>query len=121
MRGAVAAAAVCGCLALAPRPDVVAVDGGRVGGAAAGDVRVFLGIPYAAPPVGDLRWKPPQPVAPWTGVRQADSWGAECPQTQYEDGSIYIRPLRPQSEDCLFVNVWTTARRSRARASSSCL
>ena len=71
--------------------------------------RVFKGIPYAAPPVAGLRWKPPQPIVSWTGVRDASAFGAECPQTQYPSTSIYVRPLQRQSEDCLFVNVWTTA------------
>ena len=58
----------------------------------------YRGIPYAQPPVGDLRWAPPQALAPWTGTLQATSFGAVCPQ---ED------PPGPESEDCLFLNVWT--------------
>src|SRR5258708_35441220 len=88
----------------------VKTEGGPGPGPAAGGVRVFKGIPYAAPPVGDLRWKPPQPVVPWHGVRDGSAYAAECPQTQYPAGSIYIRPLQPHSEDCLFLNVWTTAK-----------
>ena len=89
--------------------EVVTVEGGQIAGVVDRGVRVFKGIPYAAPPVGNLRWRPPQPVVPWTGVRDASDYGAECPQTQYPAGSVYVRPLPPQSEDCLFVNVWTTA------------
>jgi len=89
--------------------EVVRTDSGQVRGVTDRGVRVFKGIPYAAPPVGAMRWKPPQPVAPWSGVRDAASFGAECPQTQYQGGSVYIRPLQPQSEDCLFLNVWTSA------------
>jgi para-nitrobenzyl esterase len=89
--------------------EVVTVEGGRISGVVDRGVRVFRGIPYAAAPVGDLRWKPPQAVRPWTGIRDASRYGAECPQTQYPEGSVYIRPLQPQSEDCLFLNVWTTA------------
>jgi len=59
--------------------------------------------------VGPLRWQPPQPVVAWTGVRDGSAFGAECPQTQYPAGSVYIRPIQKQSEDCLFLNVWTTA------------
>jgi para-nitrobenzyl esterase len=90
--------------------EVVSVEGGQIAGAVDRGVRVFKGIPYAAPPVGDLRWRPPQPVKSWTGVRDASQFGAECPQSQYQGGSVYIRPLQPQSEDCLFLNVWSTAK-----------
>jgi para-nitrobenzyl esterase len=89
--------------------EVVRTENGQVRGFTDRGVRVFKGIPYASAPVGMLRWKPPQPAASWTGVRDALSYGAECPQTQYPGASVYIRPLQPQSEDCLFLNVWTTA------------
>ncbi|MGA9473314.1 MAG: carboxylesterase family protein [Terriglobales bacterium] len=62
----------------------------------------FLGIPYAAPPTDDLRWKPPTPVSRWTGIRDASSFGAACPQLP-EPWLIYPH----WSEDCLFLNVWT--------------
>ena len=62
----------------------------------------FLGIPYAAPPVGELRWKPPQPVSRWNGTRQATQFGAACPQ---RPASWF--PYIGWSEDCLFLNVWT--------------
>ncbi|HIM51564.1 MAG TPA: carboxylesterase family protein, partial [Acidobacteria bacterium] len=64
-----------------------------------GNVTVFRGIPFAAPPVGDLRWKAPQPPIPWRGVRVADTFGATCMQ----------RGRQLMSEDCLYLNVWTTA------------
>ena len=57
-------------------PDVIKIDSGQVSGTLVNGVRVFKGIPFAAPPVGDLRWRPPQPVASWTGVRAADAFGA---------------------------------------------
>jgi para-nitrobenzyl esterase len=63
----------------------------------------FLGVPYAAPPVGDLRWKPPQPVRPWTGIRSATRFGAACPQLP-AGWLSYI----DWNEDCLYLNVWTT-------------
>ena len=63
----------------------------------------FLGVPYAAPPVGDLRWKPPQPVRPWAGMRRATKFGAACPQLPA--GWL---PYIGWNEDCLYLNVWTT-------------
>jgi hypothetical protein len=63
----------------------------------------FLGVPYAAPPVGDLRWKPPQPVSPWTSTRKATEFGAACPQLPAK-----WFPYIGWNEDCLYLNVWTT-------------
>jgi para-nitrobenzyl esterase len=70
-------------------------------------VRVFRGIPYAAPPVGDLRWRPPEPVAPWKGVRPATEFGARCAQNRVFDDMVF---RDENSEDCLYLNVWTPAR-----------
>jgi para-nitrobenzyl esterase len=78
----------------------VKVDTGTLHGAKTGDVRHFLGIPYAAPPIGDLRWRAPQPPVPWQGVRAAVEVGAQCPQTFGLSGA-------GGDEDCLFLNVWT--------------
>lgn len=75
-----------------------------------GRVRVFKGIPYAAPPVGPLRWKAPAPAAPWTGVRKADTFGAHCPQPPIFGDIVFDRP---SSEDCLYLNVWAPASGSR--------
>lgn len=58
---------------------VVSVAGGLVKGRIDRGVRTFKGIPYAAPPLGNLRWKPPQSVVPWSGVRDATAFGRECP------------------------------------------
>lgn len=69
------------------------------------DVTVFRGIPFAAPPVGDLRWKAPQPPIPWRGVRVADAFGPACMQ----------RRARLMSEDCLYLNVWTKAESDQDR------
>ncbi len=93
--------------------DNVFLDSGPISGARTGErnaVRVYKGIPFAAPPVGDLRWKPPQPVATWTDVRRCMQFGPICPQKPYPAGSIYVQPAQPQSEDCLFLNVWTAAK-----------
>jgi para-nitrobenzyl esterase len=73
----------------------------------------FKGIPYAAPPVGDLRWKPPQPIAPWTEPRACTSFGPACPQpTQTE--TFYLA-VGPTNEDCLYLNVWTPAKSAAER------
>lgn len=85
----------------------VRTDSGVVEGStnADGKVQIFKGIPFAAPPVGDLRWKAPQPVAPWTGVRKATEFGARCMQGRIFDDMVF-RDSGP-SEDCLYLNVWT--------------
>ncbi|HEX7137930.1 MAG TPA: carboxylesterase family protein [Vicinamibacterales bacterium] len=98
-----------GWIVVSAAPDAVKVDGGQIAGTAANGVRVFKGIPFAAPPVGDLRWKAPQPVPSWSGVRAADKFGPQCVQTPYPVGSVYAMEPASQSEDCLYLNVWTTA------------
>ena len=91
-------------------PAQVRVDGGQVQGVVADGVESFKGIPFAAPPVGDLRWRPPQPVVPWTGVRQAAEFGADCMQGRFgPPPAPGAPPARVPSEDCLFVNVWRPA------------
>lgn len=70
-------------------------------------VRTFKGIPYAAPPVGDLRWRAPQPVRPWTGVRKASEYGPRCMQAHVYDDMIF-HDAGP-SEDCLHLNLWMPA------------
>jgi para-nitrobenzyl esterase len=93
----------------------VMVDGGAVSGTTEGGVNIYRGIPYAAPPTGELRWKAPQPVIPWKGVRAATEFGAECPQAPYGADSIYATPSQKQSEDCLCLNVWSAAKGSGKR------
>jgi len=86
------------------------VEGGEIAAAAAdtAGVRTFKGIPYAAPPVGDLRWRPPAPLAAWQGARKADDWGPRCMQSgRLGDIDPYNRRM---SEDCLYLNVWTPAK-----------
>lgn len=105
---------VFGLIALLTGPlwaaDQVKTDKGTVEGIASKDskIRVFLGIPYAAPPVGDLRWKPPQPAVPWTGVKQCDRYGKRAMQVHVWD-DMFFRDNGP-SEDCLYLNVWTPAK-----------
>jgi para-nitrobenzyl esterase len=87
--------------------DTVRTRDGAVRGLSEPDVRVFRGIPYAAPPVGDLRWREPQPVAPWKGVRETTRFGPRCVQGPIFDDMVF----RDQpGEDCLYLNVWTPAR-----------
>ena len=82
--------------------DPVKIDSGFIAGKMVSDnVRAYLGIPYAAPPVGDLRWREPKPVEPWTGIRDADRFGAACPQQ-----GPAMWGATACSEDCLFLNVW---------------
>ena len=89
---------------------VVRVDGGQLQGVVEDAVISYKGIPFAAPPVGDLRWRPPQPAVQWTGVRQAAEFGADCMQARFgpSPSSDAPRPLAP-SEDCLFLNLWRLA------------
>ncbi|HDZ10146.1 carboxylesterase/lipase family protein [Pseudohongiella sp.] len=78
-------------------------------------VSVFKGIPYAAPPVGQARWQPPATAESWTGERMADTFGPDCMQQPYPEGSFFYRPARLTSEDCLYLNVWTAAEPEEAR------
>jgi para-nitrobenzyl esterase len=105
-----------GALLLAlPVNNTVKVDGGIISGTETDGVRSYKGIPYAAPPVGDLRWKAPQPVVAWQGVRDGSSFGAECPQAPYPSTSMYFTPPQKQSEDCLCLNVWTASKPGELR------
>lgn len=85
---------------------VVSTKSGKVEGNILGGLYVFKGIPYAAPPLGNLRWMPPQSVKPWKGVRSAREFGPIAPQNPLPGGLIQQVP-QPQSEDCLFLNIWT--------------
>jgi len=112
-------------------PEQVRIDSGLVAGTASGQptVRVFKGIPFAAPPLGENRWKAPQPVAKWDGVRKADAFGAPCaagagggrgggggrgaaaPGAAAQAAPAPAAPPREpaRAEDCLYLNVWTSA------------
>lgn len=98
----------------ASRGATVAIESGALAGGRSADgvVRFFLGVPYAAPPVGDLRWRPPAAVAPWRGVRSATTFAASAPQ------GVPVLDGRPPevsgatSEDCLYLNIWTGAERA---------
>jgi para-nitrobenzyl esterase len=88
----------------------VRLDSGLISGVAGTNdaVRVFRGVPYAASPVGMLRWREPQPAKHWDGVRKADQFGATCTQPAFRGASASSNPPNT-SEDCLFLNVWTAA------------
>jgi len=99
---------------LATLPATVRIDAGLVSGVAgaAANMRVFKGIPFAAPPVGPLRWRPPQPVRSWAGVRRADQFGARCMQPSDAAGGrqgVTTAAAPTLSEDCLYLNIWTEA------------
>src|SRR5215510_822888 len=101
-------------------PEPVKTDAGVISGAPASTsgVRAFKGIPFAAPPVGDLRWRAPQPVAKWAGVRKADTFINVCVQPKGV-GRLNIAVDLPDSpaanEDCLYLNVWTAAQSAAER------
>ncbi|MBW8710866.1 MAG: carboxylesterase family protein, partial [Mycobacterium sp.] len=90
---------------------VVRTAAGLVRGVTATDYRFFAGIPYAAPPVGPLRWQPPAPVQPWAGLRDAIRPGARCIQ----DSETDVERGHNTSEDCLTLNVWTPPASKEAR------
>jgi para-nitrobenzyl esterase len=117
-------------------PEQVKIDSGMIEGTASGQptVRVFKGIPFAAPPLGENRWKAPQPVAKWDGVRKADAFGAPCAAGPAGGGRGGGRgaaapgapaaappaqtapPREPaRAEDCLYLNVWTSATKPNER------
>lgn len=101
----------------------MATQDGLLRGKHAEGVDQFLGIPYAAPPVGPLRWQAPRPARPWAGVRDATAYGNRGPQLASQDGP------RQDNEDCLFLNVFSPVtyppryrpRRPRRRAASAVL
>jgi para-nitrobenzyl esterase len=85
----------------------VKITSGIIRGVTEGDVTIFKGIPFAAPPVGEFRWRPPQPVIPWDGVRDASEFGPNCAQGGW--GAAPGTIAAGSSEDCLYLNLWTPA------------
>jgi len=102
----------CGTPMASERERVVKTTGGEVRALSSNGIAIFKGVPYAAAPVGDLRWRETMPVIPWTGVRNAFDYGAPCAQggRGWNDAIAAV-----SSEDCLFLNIWTPATTRKAR------
>ncbi|PYB78952.1 carboxylesterase [Pseudomonas sp. LB-090624] len=114
MAGLVVLTLVASRLSLAA--PVVSTSEGMLSGLSAGGVVSFLGIPYAAPPVGSLRWRAPEPVSSWTGTRKAQAFQSSCYQPEAPEFGPYSREFLatpPPSEDCLYLNVWAPEDRSK--------
>eukprot|EP01013_Petalomonas_cantuscygni_P045155 TRINITY_DN9766_c0_g1_i1.p1 TRINITY_DN9766_c0_g1~~TRINITY_DN9766_c0_g1_i1.p1 ORF type:complete len:547 (-),score=55.87 TRINITY_DN9766_c0_g1_i1:985-2625(-) len=103
------AAAISGPQSSAKMPDrpEVQIPQGRLTGAITDDIRIFKGIAYALPPVGERRWQPPAPPAKWQGTYDASAFGASCIQPPYPANSVYFEELAATSEDCLTLNIWS--------------
>jgi para-nitrobenzyl esterase len=95
------------------QPAPVRTEGGMIQGTLEDGLTVYRGIPFAAPPVGNLRWRAPQPAARWPGVRQADTFAPACVQAMRTPPNADRGP--GTSEDCLYLNVWTPATSARDR------
>ncbi len=112
---AVSALLLAACKTTETQSPVLSIEGGQIQGVTTDipGVLAFKGIPYAAPPVGDLRWKEPQPVVPWDGVMVADRFGHPGYQAVHYPGGYFTEwgygEEAQCSEDCLYLNVWTTA------------
>ncbi|QDX27553.1 carboxylesterase family protein [Sphingomonas suaedae] len=109
MRTLFAAALAAWMLIAAParaEAPVVQAPAGAVEGVTQNGVRIFRGIPFAAPPVGPRRWKPPAAAEKWEGVRKATAFGPACVQPRNRNAGIYTNPLDKVSEDCLTLNIW---------------
>jgi len=87
--------------------DPIQTDSGLVSGISTDEIRIYKGIPFAAPPTGDLRWRPPQPVVPWQGIRQCTEFGPD----PYQYRTSLASPSEAIDEDCLYLNVWTPAKK----------
>src|SRR5437763_199254 len=96
--------------------DTVRIEYGLISGTknTDGDILIYRGIPFAAPPVGNLRWKAPQPLSPWRGVKVCNAFGASPMQRKPAPFSMwseeFLIPKEPISEDCLYLNVWSSGK-----------
>ena len=111
MKAMLVGAAAVAVLAVAPnafaQPDQVKVETGSLSGAITDGVQSFKGIPFAAPPVGPLRWRPPQPAAPWSGLKASTEYGHDCMQKPFPSDAAPLGTA--PAEDCLVLNVWRPA------------
>jgi para-nitrobenzyl esterase len=107
-------ALACASAAFGQSNAPVRTQAGLVQGSVVNGVRVYKGIPFAAPPLGNLRWAPPQPAKPWKGVLHADKYAPSCMQTPVVNEALGLAPVTV-SEDCLYLNVWTPAKSAGAR------
>lgn len=100
-------------------PAPVRVEGGLISGSTSGNIRTYKGIPFAAPPVGTLRWKAPQAVKPWKGTRTCTQFGPSPMQASPAPFSMwsqeFLIPKQPIREDCLYLNVWTGAKSAQEK------
>ena len=113
--GLVLALAAMAAPAMAANGPIVTVETGKIQGVGAtgnNPVQIFRGVPYAKPPIGDLRWREPRPAESWQGVRAADQFGPRCMQKHMWDDMFFRSPRA--DEDCLYLNVWTPANLGKA-------
>src|ERR1700759_2957160 len=108
------------CSSAFAQMDTIKISAGFISGTTSNNsIHIYKGIPFAAPPVGELRWKAPQPVANWQGVKKCDAFAASplqnkpIPFMMYT--APYLIPSSPISEDCLYLNVWTAAKSSKEK------
>ena len=106
---------------------VLTIQGGQVKGVETPTkgVIAYKGVPFAAPPVGNLRWREPQAIVPWTGVKTADKYGAAAMQVTWDPNSFYGKEWRasgsvPFNEDCLYLNIWTPAAGNKSKKTARC-
>src|SRR5579862_2405199 len=114
-----AAVLVAVSLVYAAEPVAVNTEDGQLSGVSdSSGVTSYKGIPFAASPVGEMRWKPPQPAAHWDGVHRADHFGNSCVQKEGRSRPPWTEPFMvqgPSGEDCLYLNVWTSAKSASER------